>query len=214
MQSRCRVGQCAAASFGGRSNGPHSRSAAWIKRLFVFAATLLFTASAVARAALPAEIKVEQQGDEFHVYAQSEVDADRMTIWSTLSDYDHLARFIPGMSRSRIVSRTGADAVVEQSGSAVVGPFRRSFTVLLAVREEPDQSISASGIGGDFRRFESRYEVVSLGPQRARIIYQATLLPDAALPPIVGLLAMRSMIGTQFNALVAEIRRRARTQPG
>jgi carbon monoxide dehydrogenase subunit G len=159
----------------------------------------------------PAEIKVEQQGDEFHVYAQSQVDADRMTIWSTLSDYDNFARFIPGMSWSRIVSRTGADAVVEQKGSAGVGPFRRSFTVLLAVREEPNQSISASGIGGDFRCFESRYEVVSLGPPRARVVYQATLLPDAALPPIVELAAMRSMIGTQFNALLAEMRRRAKT---
>jgi len=208
--------------------------------ILVFAATLMFTASAFEHAALPAkstadgagasaafcdrdaakpsgtgaptEIKVEQQRDEFHVCAQSEVDADRMTIWSTLSDYDHLARFIPDMSLSRIVSRTGADTVVEQRGTAGVGPFRRSFTVLLAVKEEPNRSISATGIGGDFRRFESRYEVVSLGPQRARIIYQATLVPDAALPPIVGPLAMRSMIDTQFNALMAEIRRRARSR--
>jgi carbon monoxide dehydrogenase subunit G len=212
-----------------------------MKRTTLFAATALFTASAVAHMTLgqgkssadeatganaelcrqdtaeppcthaPAEIKVEQSGDEFLVYAQSEVDADRATIWSTLSDYDHLARFIPGMSSSRTVSHTGADAVVEQKGSAGFGPFRRSFTVLLAVREELNQSISASGIGGDFRHFESRYEIVPLGAQRARIIYQATLLPDSALPPILGLSAMRFMIGTQFNALVAEIQRRAGT---
>jgi len=50
-----------------------------------------------------------------------------------------------------------------------------------------------------------------LGAQRARIIYQATLLPDSALPPILGLSAIRFMIGTQFNALLAEVQRRARS---
>lgn len=80
-----------------------------MKRTILFAATLLFTVSAVAHVTLgqgkssadaagtnagfcsqdtakppcthaPAEIKVAQNGDEFLVYAQSEVDADRATI--------------------------------------------------------------------------------------------------------------------------------------
>ena len=80
---------------------------------------------------------------------------------------------------------------------------------MLAVTEEMNQSISASGIGGNFRCFESRYEIVPVGSQRARIVYQATLVPGMAVPPIVGLFAMRSMIGTQFDALLEEIRRRA-----
>jgi carbon monoxide dehydrogenase subunit G len=208
------------------------------KRTILFVATVLFTASVLAQtgfgqgksptdaagacaalsnqdttkpaAALArAEINVEEKGDEFLIRAQSEVEADGAAIWSTLSDYDHLARFIPGMSSSRTVSRTGAEAVVEQKGSAGLGPFRQRFTVLLAVREEMNQSISASGIGGDFRCFKSRYEIVPLGSQRARIVYQATLVPGMPIPPIIGLLAMRSMIGTQFDAVLEEIRRRA-----
>ena len=124
-----------------------------MKRTILFVATALFTASAVAHMTLgqgkssadeatganaelcgqdtaappcthaPPEIKVEQNGDEFLVYAQSEVDADRATIWSTLSDYDHLARFIPGMSSSRTVSHTGAHAVVEQKETRVLARF-------------------------------------------------------------------------------------------
>jgi hypothetical protein len=70
------------------------------------------------------------------------------------------------------------------------------------------KAISASGIGGDFRCFESRYEILPLGPQRARIVYQATFVPAMALPAIVGLPAMRFLISAQFNALLAEIRRR------
>ena len=81
--------------------------------------------------------------------------------------------------------------------------------MLLAVREDPNQSISASGIGGDFRGFQSRYEIVPIGSHRARIVYQATLVPGMFVPPIVGLFAMRSAIGSQFDALLEEIRRRA-----
>jgi carbon monoxide dehydrogenase subunit G len=159
----------------------------------------------------PTELTVGQQADEILVYAESDVDVDRATIWSTLSDYDHLARFIPGMSSSRTVSRNGAEAVVEQRGNFGIGPFHRNFKVLLNVKENLYQSISISGVGGDFRRFESRYDVVPLGPQCARIVYHATLVPEVALPPIVGLSAMRSMIGTQFNALLREMRRRTRS---
>ena len=187
----------------GKSRAARSR----IKRATLVAGTVFFTAFAVALAA--AEITVEQHGNEILVHAQSEVGANRATIWSTLSDYDHLARFIPGMSSSRTVSRNGAEAVVEQKGSAGLGPFRRSFTVLLAVTEDLNQSISASGIGGDFRGFQSRYEIVPIGSHRARIAYQATLVPGMFVPPIVGLFAMRSVIGSQFDALLEEIRRRA-----
>ena len=187
----------------GKSRAARSR----IKRATLVAVTVFLTAFAVALAA--AEITVEQHGNEILVHAQSDVDADRATIWSTLSDYDHLARFIPGMSSSRTVSRNGAEAVVEQKGSAGLGPFRQSFTVLLAVREDLNRSISASGIGGDFRGFQSRYEIVPIGSRRARIVYQATLVPGMFVPPIVGLFAMRSVIGSQFDALLEEIRRRA-----
>ncbi|HEU5257833.1 MAG TPA: SRPBCC family protein [Vicinamibacterales bacterium] len=206
-------------------------------RTILFAATVLFTASVLAQtgfgqgksladaagacaaqsnldttkpaaALTPAEINVEEKGDEFLIRAQSEVEADSAAIWSTLSDYDHLARFIPGMSSSRTVSRTGAEAIVEQKGSAGFGPFRQRFTVLLAVSEKMNQSISASAIGGDFKCFKSRYEIVPLGSRRARIVYRATLVPETPIPPIIGL-AVRSMIGAQFDAVLEEIRRRA-----
>ena len=83
----------------------------------------------LAAALASTEISVEEKGDEFLIRAQSEVEADTATIWSPLSDYDRLARFVPGMSSSRTVSRTGAEAVVEQKGSAGLGPFRQRFAV-------------------------------------------------------------------------------------
>ena len=140
---------------------------------------------------------------------RADIDADDAIIWSTLSDYDRLAAFIPGMSASRTVARNGVEAVVEQKGYIAVGPFRRNFAVLLAMNERQNQSITASAIGGDFRCFESRYRIEPLAPHRSRIVYQATLVPAIALPPIVGSTVMRFVIGAQFQALLDEIERRA-----
>jgi ribosome-associated toxin RatA of RatAB toxin-antitoxin module len=157
----------------------------------------------------PSDVRVEQHGDRIWVHAQSDVDADRSTIWSTLSDYDHLAQFIPDMSSSRTISRNGADVVVEQRGTAGFGPIRQKFTVLLAVREELNESITVAGVGGDFRYFDARYDIVPLKPHRSRIVYEATMVPSTPMPSIVRLPVMRSLISSQFGALVQEVLRRA-----
>lgn len=155
------------------------------------------------------KVSVEQHGDKILVHAQSEVDADRATVWATLSDYDHLAQFIPGMSSSRTISRNGAEAIVEQKGIATFGPIHRKFTVLLDVKPGPAESIRMSGVGGDFKLYDARYDIVPLTPHHSRIVYEATILPGIPLPSLISLPIMRSMITSQFDALVDEVLRRA-----
>jgi carbon monoxide dehydrogenase subunit G len=193
-----------------------SRARALIKVLALYAGAAalalgLHLPSAHANlAAAPAnDVRVERIGDEIVVQATAEVDADRTLAWSTLSDYDRLSEFIPGMASSRTVSRDGDEAVVEQKGSAGFGPFRQKFTVVLGVRETKYESIAATGRGGDFMRFDARYELVPLDGGRTRIVYRATLVPAMPVPPLVGLPVLRSMIRGQFDALIDEVRRRA-----
>lgn len=155
------------------------------------------------------ELYVERFDDEIVVHAQADVDADRTVTWATLTDYDRLAEFIPGMVASRTVSRNGDDAVIEQKGSMGFWPFRRSFVVLFAVREVKPRAIAVRGIGGDIVRFDARYDVVPLDARHTRIVYRANFVPQKALPPLVGLPMMRSTIRTQFDALVDEVQRRA-----
>src|SRR4051794_30849379 len=64
------------------------------------------------------EMRIERQDNQVRVHVQSDVEVDRATIWSTLSDYDHLAQFIPNMSSSRTISRDGPNVLVEQKGTA------------------------------------------------------------------------------------------------
>jgi ribosome-associated toxin RatA of RatAB toxin-antitoxin module len=154
------------------------------------------------------EVRVEQHGEQILVHAQSDLDSDPTTIWSTLSDYDHLAQFIPDMRSSRSISRAGANVVVEQKGIARFGPIRQSFTVRFAVTEEPDESLSMSGVSGDFKLFDARYEILPLTPHRSRVVYDATIVPRFPVPAVFNVPAMRSMVRDQFGALTAEMLRR------
>lgn len=182
--------------------------------LVAFAALVLLLAATLLASIAQAnpgtgELRVEQRGDRIVVHAQSDVAADRATVWATLSDYDNLARFIPDMSSSHMIARNGSVALVEQRGVARIGPVRRSFSVLLQVSEHADDSMSLSGVGGDFMLFDARYEIASLTPDRSRIVYDATIVPLVSMPPLVSVPAMRAVISRQIGALVQEMSRRA-----
>jgi carbon monoxide dehydrogenase subunit G len=167
--------------------------------------------AAAAASSSPNEVHVERHGSQFLVHARSEVDADTTTIWTTLSDYDHLAQFIPNMSSSRTISRNGAEAVVEQKGVMSFGSIRRSFTVRFEVREQPHESISLSGAGDDLELFDARYDIVPLTPYRSTIVYEATIVSRLPVPSFLGLAAVRSTISSQFGALIQEVLRRRTT---
>ena len=64
-------------------------------------------------------IESSRQDDVVAIHASADLAADRDTAWRVLTDYGRYADFIPDLSASRVVSRTGTDVIVEQSGKAV-----------------------------------------------------------------------------------------------
>jgi len=160
-------------------------------------------------ATAPATLYVTRSGDRIVVIATAEVEADDATAWDVLTGYDRLAEFIPDMSASRTLEREGSNALVLQTGRAGFGPFKRDFSLTLAVQEVQQQAVTARAVGGDFTRFESSYRLRSVGAGHTRIEYSAIIEPKAGVPTLIGLPVMRSAISEQFGALLAEVERRA-----
>src|SRR3954470_8664560 len=82
-------------------------------RFFTLLVLLACAAPAVAQTLA---LETYRRGDAVTVYAEVELAVDAKLAWEVLSDYDHLSQFIPDMSVSRVVSRTGDTALVEQKG--------------------------------------------------------------------------------------------------
>jgi len=59
-------------------------------------------------------VESNRRDDALEVVCRATVDAPLAIVWQTLTDYEHLPEFIPGMRSSRVVERRGAEVVVDE----------------------------------------------------------------------------------------------------
>jgi carbon monoxide dehydrogenase subunit G len=163
--------------------------------------------SAATAAAQQPTVETYRRGDAVTVWAGVELQVDPRVAWIVLSDYDHFSQFIPDMSVSRVLSRSGDTTIVEQKGEFAFFFFRQNVELTLEIVETPPSRIIARAIGGSFREMAGRYDLEDLGG-RVRISYSGRFVPDFPLPPFFGIVAVRHAAATQFTAMVEEIRRR------
>jgi carbon monoxide dehydrogenase subunit G len=169
---------------------------------------------------VPAEATAQQvsietagQGDVVTVSASADMQVDPHTVWSVISDYDHLAEFIPDMRSSRVVRRNGDQVLIEQTGVFGFLFVQQPVEVKLAVVETPPQRIVARAVGGNLREMDGRYELESLPTGAVRLSYYGRLVPAFPVPPIIGRMMVRNVLARQFTAMVKEILRRDALDP-
>jgi carbon monoxide dehydrogenase subunit G len=153
-------------------------------------------------------IEVERIGERFSVQARATLDAPAALAWRWLTDYDNLPSFIPGLTASAVLLREANRAMLEQKGEARFLIFTFPIEMRLEVLESPHAWITARAVGGNLRRMNGRYDLQPSG-SGVLLRYTGELEPAFDLPPLVGTLALRSMVEEQFSAMVAEIERRA-----
>jgi ribosome-associated toxin RatA of RatAB toxin-antitoxin module len=179
------------------------------------ARTLVLLALLASMPAAGAEIAVNvtRSGGTFQVDASAEFRGTVARTWQVLTDYGRLAEFIPDMQSSRVVSRGGNQAVVEQKGEARVLFFSFPIDVRLAVTETPYEKISSRLVSGNFREMRGTYSLEA-GQGRLLLRYTGQLAPDFFVPPLIGTLALRHNVEASFRALVEEIERRNKPVAG
>ena len=156
------------------------------------------------------ELSIETSGQNgvITVSASATLRVQLSTAWSVITDYDHLAEFIPYMSSSRVVQRNGEQLVVEQAGAITFLFLQQPIEVRLAVTEWPQQRITARAVGGNLKEMNGSYTLEALPSGEVRLSYSASLQPDFAVPPVLGTLVVRNVLARQFTAMVDEILRR------
>lgn len=171
-------------------------------------AILALSLSAPCSAEAPdVSIRTARDGEFITVAASAVMKVDQRVAWAVLSDYDHLARFIPDMKSSRVVSRDGNRIRVQQQGDVGFFFYREPVNMLLEVHEEPPSVITARGIEGNIRGLETRYELRS-SEAGIKLDYAGRFAPDFSIPPLIGMPIMNRLIERRFRAMVAEIQRR------
>jgi ribosome-associated toxin RatA of RatAB toxin-antitoxin module len=160
------------------------------------------------------EIETGGRGQYITVTASAEMQVDPRTVWNVITDYDHLAEFIPYMHSSRVLRRDADRLLIEQTGEFSFLFFRQPVDTKLAVVESPQRGVLAQAVGGNLRVMEGRYTVETLSSGTVRLSYSGRLAPDFAVPPVIGSMVVRNVLAHQFNAMVAEIMRRDAVKSG
>ena len=149
------------------------------------------------------------QDGAVQVSARAVVHAPIELIWQTLTDYDHLSQFVPGIDSSRVISRQGARLIVEQKGAARWWFFYYPIRVTVASTERPYESIDVRLLEGNLRRLDGRYHIEPRRDGGAEVTWQGLIEPDTPLPAFIRNAVLRRSISEQFAGMVKEIERRA-----
>ena len=152
-------------------------------------------------------IHTARDGDFVTVSASAVMQVHLGVAWAVLSDYDHLAKFIPDLEISRVLSRDGNRVRVEQKGDVGFFFYRQPVNVVLDVLEEPPTRITARGVEGNVRQLETRYELEPL-TSGVKLEYVGRFEPDFSIPPLIGMPILGKVFARRFRSMVEEIRRR------
>lgn len=172
------------------------------------AVVLAALVSAPGKAAENVSIEALRRDDAIEVTCRALVRAPLELIWGTLTDYDRLPEFIPGIRSSRVLEQRGELKTVHQSGEARFLFLSFPIDVTVASTERPPFDIDVRLLTGNLRKLEGSYRIEPLGGDLFALHWRGTIAPDAWLPPLVGEMLMRASIEDQFRGMVREIERR------
>jgi ribosome-associated toxin RatA of RatAB toxin-antitoxin module len=153
-------------------------------------------------------VSAHREADAVHVSARASLRAPRDLVWDTLTDYDRLHDFIPGMRTSRVIGRRGAAVIVEQRGEARFLVFSYPIEVTVASVQRPPYLIEIHLLRGNLRKLDGAYRIEPLPAGRLILRWEGTIVPALALPSVVSQYLIRASVEDQFLGMVREIERR------
>ena len=182
----------------------------WVATTAAAALALACDAHGAQDVGLDAQLK----GHVLAVSAHATIRAPLPVIWHTLTDYDHLAEFIPGMKASRVLQRQGGTVTVEQTGEAKFLIFHYPIAVVVQSEERYPMTIGVRMLSGNLRQLAGAYRIENVPGTRDQFVlrWEGIIEPDIPMPLVIAAPGLRETLADQFDGMVEEIDRRGTLQ--
>lgn len=128
-----------------------------------------------------------------------------------LTDFEHMAEFVPNLTASRILSHTGNVYRIAQQGKASFGPLGFHFESERQVEVQPDGRLVSKAVSGSSKYMRSELRVQGMGGA-SRIDYRIEMIPGQWAPAVLGVSFLRHELAEQFTALMHEMERRQKAR--
>lgn len=133
------------------------------------------------------------------------------TAIEVLTDFEHMAAFVPNLVNSRIISRTGNVYLIAQQGKARFGPLSFSFESERRIELYPDGRLISQALSGSTKYMRSELAVQGTAGGTS-LNYHIEVTPERWLPSSFGTSFMRHELAEQFSALAREMERRNKSR--
>jgi hypothetical protein len=160
----------------------------------------------------PHPFSVRRVDGEYIVEGSLTVAVPPLVAWEVLTDYDDMSRFVVDMRESRVLESVGEQLRVLQRGVTRLGPLSFDYEVEREVTLDPHRAVRSRAVRGNMRKLDMETLLTALA-DGVRVDYRAVLVPDFWVPPLFGPAVLRRQAERQFEALIAEMRRRAGARP-
>lgn len=129
------------------------------------------------------------------------------TAIEVLTDFEHMAAFVPNLVSSRIISHNGNVYLIAQQGKASFGPLSFSFESERRIELYPDGRLISHALSGSTKYMHSELLVQGVAGATS-LNYHIEMTPERWLPSSFAASFMRHELAEQFTALVREMERR------
>ncbi|MGE5319911.1 MAG: SRPBCC family protein [Hyphomicrobiaceae bacterium] len=157
------------------------------------------------------EVKVRTalapDGKTIQVVVALALPISRDVVWEVLGDYENMPHFVPDIRATRLIDVKPGRIRVEIEGVARLVFLEFPTSTTLDVAYPRDGSIAIDSVAGNLA-VHGVVRVQGDGTS-TRVDYQVRIAPDFWLPPLIGDFLIGRQIKRQFEAMVAEMHRRA-----
>ncbi len=128
--------------------------------------------------------------------------------WDVLTDFEHMAEWVPNVRTSRVLKREDNSATIEQRGVAKFGVASFPYAIERRIEMNKPVVIRSTQIRGSLRRVES---LMTLEPEGkgTRLTYRLEVVPSLLAGAVMSRDFLEHEVAEQFGAIVGEMTRRA-----
>ena len=137
------------------------------------------------------------------------VPATRAQVWEVLTDYSALKGVVSSVQASCVLSREGSTVLVEQVAQGRFLFFKKSFRLLLNVKEQPQTGLLFNGFAGQpFKVYRGSWNLDEEGGQ-VIVTYRLDVSQGDMAPRFIERGLFKDNAASLMQELKAEIGRRA-----
>ena len=167
---------------------------------------LSFSAEALAER----DVRIARDAETIRIDARLQVNAHHHIAWQVLTDYDNLARFVPGLTSSRIVSEPGAPLLLKQTGRSGLLLLTVPVEVVVQIEETSLEAIRFFAVSGTLKSKSGEWRIEAQDDTTLPI-YRANIVPEFWVPPLIGSAVMSQDVRNKLVGVANEVMRRAAT---